>query len=329
MLKKYSLLLSLLLLVTLSISACDTAAPKSPIRIAVIMPSSKTDLAFSQSMYSAVQSVQSEMGGETALVATYSENMFKVPDAEAAIRKYASDGYDIVIAHGSQYGPVIQAVAKDFPKTTFAWGTEENTFGLPNVYSYTAGAEQGGFVNGVVAAHLTHSKQIGVTGPVGVGDAKAYVDGFIQGVTSVDPGIKVSTKWTGSFSDEALMTDAAQTFINGGADILTGSSQSITGSVNAAKENGKVLWFGTQSDQSSLAPSLVVASQVYDWTAMIKEIINNRNTGVLGDKTYALFLKNGGLKIVYNPRYALPADARAAGDQAIEKIKNGTVVVMP
>jgi basic membrane protein A len=329
MLKKYSLLLSLLLVITLSISACDTAAPKSPIRIAVIMPSSKTDLAFSQSMYSAVQSVQSEMGGESALVATYSENIFKVPDAETAIRKYASDGYDIVIAHGSQYGQVIQAVAKDFPKTTFAWGTEENTFGLPNVYSYTAAAEQGGFVNGVVAAHLTHSKQIGITGPVGVGDAKAYVDGFIQGVASVDPAIKVSTTWTKSFSDEALMTKAAQTYIASGADVLTGSSQSITGSVKAAKENGKVLWFGTQSDQSSLAPSLVVASQVYDWTAMLKEIIKNRDNGVLGDKYFTLLLKNDGLKIVYNPGYTLPADVKTAGDKAIESIKNGTIIVNP
>ena len=34
----------------------------------------------------------------------YSENMFKVPDAAAALRDYASQGFDIVIGHGSQYG---------------------------------------------------------------------------------------------------------------------------------------------------------------------------------------------------------------------------------
>lgn len=323
--KKYLLVL---LVVMLLITSCGTA-PRSTIRIAVIMPSAKTDLAFSQSMASSVQAVQTEMGGESALVATYSENMFNVPEAEAAIRKYASDGYEIVIAHGSQYGTVVEAVAKDFPKTTFAWGTEENTFGLPNVYAYTAAAEQGGFVNGVLAAHLTRSKLIGVTGPVGVGDAKTYVEGFIQGVTSVDSAIKVSTTWTESFSDVTLMTNAAQAQIKNGADILTGSSQSIVGSVNAAKENGKVLWFGTQSDQASLAPSLVVASQVYDWTAMLKEIISNRDKGILGDKYFVLSLKNDGLKIVYNPGYALPAEVKAAGDQAIEKIKNGTIVVNP
>ena len=50
----------------------------------------------------------------------------------------------------------------------------------------------------------------------------------------------------------------------------------------AAKDAGNVLWFGTQQDQSSLAPNLVVASQVYDWTAMLKDVIAKREAGTLG-----------------------------------------------
>ena len=125
------------------------------------------------------------------------------------------------------------------------WGTDMKTFGLPNVYAYTAAAEEGGYVKGVMAALLTKNKQIGVTGPVEVGDAKTYIDGFLQGVTATDPSVKVNKTWTGSFSDVALMTEAAKTHIAAGADVLTGSSQSSVGSINAAKEKGNVLWFGT------------------------------------------------------------------------------------
>ena len=335
--KKHSSMMvvfSVLLAASLLLSACGGAAPATsaaakPIRVAVIMPSATTDMAFSQSMYSALVAVQKEMGGETAMEIKYSENMFKVPDAAAAIRDYATQGFDIVIAHGSQYGSSVEEIAKDFPKTTFAWGTDVNTFGQPNIYAYTAAAEQGGYVNGVLAAKLSQSKQIGVTGPVEVGDAKTYIDGFVQGVTATDPSIKVNKTWTGSFSDVALMTEAAKTHIAAGADILTGSSQSVVGSIGAAKDNGKVLWFGTQAEQTSLAPSLVVASQVYDWTAMIKEIIASRAAGTLGGKTYILDLKNAGLKIVYNSGYSLPADVKAAGDKAIEDIKSGAVMVQP
>jgi basic membrane lipoprotein Med (substrate-binding protein (PBP1-ABC) superfamily) len=327
-------LLVTVLVVALLVAACGgpaapASAPSKPFRIAVVMPSATTDLAFSQSMYSALLSVQKDMGGAGALELKYSENMFNVPDAAAAIRDYASQGFDIVIAHGSQYGSSVQEIAKDFPKVTFAWGTDVNTFGLPNVYAYTAAAEEGGYVNGVLAAKLTKAKLIGVTGPIEVGDAKTYIDGFVQGVASVDPSIKVSKTWTGSFSDVALMTEAAKTHIAAGADVLTGSSQSVVGSIGAAKDKGTVLWFGTQADQASLAPNLVVASQVYDWTGILKQMIDNRKSGKLGGDTFTLQLKNGGLKIAYNPGYSLPADVKAAGDAAIEGIKSGSIKVTP
>jgi len=317
------------LIAGLLMAALAGGAFAAPFRIAVVMPSAITDMAFSQSMWSALAAVQKEMGGESALALKYSENMYNVPDAAAAVRDYASQGFDIVIAHGSQYGSSVQEIAKDFPDVTFAWGTDVNTFGLPNVYAYTAAAEQGGYVNGVLAARLSKSGKIGVTGPVEVGDAKTYVDGFLQGVQSVNSGINVSKTWTGSFSDVALMAAAAKTHIANGADTLTGSSQSVVGSIGAAKDNGKVLWFGTQSNQAALAPKLVVASQVYDWTGMLRDIIAQHKKGVLGGVTYTLTLANGGLKVSYNPSYSLPAAAKAAGDAAIKGVAGGSITVAP
>jgi basic membrane protein A len=319
------------------VTACGGGAPAAgqtgqagkPLRIAVVMPSATTDLAFSQSMWDALKKIQADMGGESAVELKYSENMFKVADAAAALRDYASQGFDIVIGHGSQYGSSIQEIAPDFPKTTFAWGTEVNTFGMPNVYAYTAAAEQGGYVNGVLAALLSKSKVIGVTGPVEAGDAKTYVDGFTQGVASVDPGYKLSKTWTGSFSDVALMTEAAKTHIAAGADVLTGSSQSVVGSIGAAKDAGNVMWFGTQQDQASLAPQNVVASQQYDWTGILKQMIENRKNGKLGGDSFVLKLDNDGLKMVFNPGYSIPAEVKAAADKAIAGIKDGSIKVEP
>ena len=304
-------------------------AGDAPFRVAVVMPSATTDTAFSQSMWSALTTVQEEMGGESALELVYSENMFNVPDASAAVRDYASQGYDLVIAHGSQYGTFVEDLAPEFPETAFAWGTDVNTFGLDNVYAYTAAAEEGGYVNGVMAGLMSESGRIGVTGPVEVGDARTYISGFVQGVESVRPDAQVSQTWTGSFSDVALMTAAAQTHISNGADILTGSSQSVVGSVGAAQEAGDVLWFGTQAEQTSLAPDLVVASQVYDWTMMLEEMINNAQDGVYGGETYVLTLANEGLKIAYNEDFDIPDEATAAAESAIEGIVDGSVSVEP
>ena len=312
-----------------SAPAASPSAAAKPFRVALIMPSATTDLAFSQSMYQALVAEQQKAGGEANFEIKYTENMFNVPDAQAAIRDYASQGFDLVIAHGSQYGAGVEEIAKDFPAVSFAWGTDVNTFGLPNVFAYTAAAQEGGYVNGVLAALVSTSKKIGVTGPVEVGDAKTYIDGFSQGVAAVDPSIKVSKTWTGSFSDVAAMTEAAKAHITDGADVLTGSSQSVVGSIGAAKDAGNVLWFGTQSDQVSLAPNLVVASQVYDWTVALDDMIAKIQSGTLGGETYTLQLKNGGLKIAYNPGYNLAADAKAAGDKAIADIISGAATVTP
>lgn len=322
---------ALLALVLLTAACGGTATPATtdPFRVAVVMPSAITDMAFSQSMYDALKAVQTEMGGESALVIVYSEGMFNVPDAAAAIRDYATQGYDLVIAHGSQYGASIQEIAPDFPETSFAWGTNVDTFGLPNVFAYTAAAEEGGYVNGVMAALLSNSGIIGVTGPVEVGDAKTYVQGFTAGALATDPQIIINSTWTGSFSDVALMTEAANTHIAAGADILTGSSQSVIGSIGAAQSAGDVLWFGTQANQSSLAPTLVVASQLYDWTGIVKDMIAKHKAGTLGGESFTLRLLNGGLKVVYGAGYTLPADVKAAAEAAIAGIKDGSIDPLP
>ncbi len=331
--------LILCVFVALVLAACGGGAAPAPsggaqpaagqkFRVAVVMPSAINDMAFSQSMYNALLAIQKEMGADNFEI-KYSENMFNVPDATAAIRDYASQGFNLVIAHGSQYGPSVKEIAKDFPKVAFAWGTDVNTFGLPNVTAYTAAAEEGCYVNGVLAAKLTKAKKIGVTGPVEVGDAKTCIDGFTQGVSATDPSIQVSKTWTGSFSDVAKMTEAAKAHIANGADVLTGSSQSVVGSIGAAKDAGNVLWFGTQSDQSSLAPALVVASQVYDWVPNLKDLIAKIKTGKLGGDTYTLHLNNDGLKVSLNSGYQLPADAKAAADAAIAGIKSGSIKVQP
>ncbi len=332
--KKMQKLMVMLLLVGLLLTACgggdeDTTTDETagPFRVAVVMPSATTDLAFSQSMYEALLLLQAERGADNFEI-VYSENMFVVDDAAAAIRDYASQGYDLVIAHGSQYGSSLQEIAPDFPDTSFAWGTTVDTFGLPNIFAYEARAEEGGYVNGVMGAMLSSSGVIGVVGPIETGDAKLYVDGFAVGAEATNPDIQVNTNWIGSFSDVALASEAAQTHITAGADVMTGTAQMVVGAIGAAEEKG-VLWFGTQYSQTSLAPSIVVANQVYHWEVVLTEMIQLIEDGTYGGQSFEITLANGGLVIDFNSEYALPDDVKTAAQAAIDGIVDGSITVFP
>ena len=307
------------LLIGILVFTVGFSVAAAPFRVAVVMPSSISDLAFSQSMYDALMAIQETMGSEN-FEFSYSEGMFIVADAAAAIRDYASEGYDLVIAHGSQYGSSLVEIAPDFPNTSFAWGTTVDTFtdqGVDNVFAYEARSEEGGYVNGVLAAQLSKTGIIGVIGPIETGDAKLYVDGFTVGVMATNPDAEVKIVWTGSFSDVALASEAAETMINAGADVLTGTAQMVVGAVGVARQRG-ALWFGTQADQTSLAPEIVAANQVYDWTGTLESMIEMVQGGTMGGTAYALTLANGGLKITVNAEALVGPTINAIIDGSIE-----------
>ena len=325
------LLLVALMLLLVACGGDDTEGParEGLFRVAVIMPSAVNDLAFSQSIYDALLAIQEEMGGAEKMELVYSEGMFVVDDAAAAIRDYASEGYHLVIAHGSQYGSSLREIAPDFPETAFVHGTTVATFvdeGINNVYAYEASSDQGGYVNGVMAGMLTESNVIGVVGPIETGDAKLYIDGFVAGVKASNPDAQVNVNYIGSFSDVALASEAANTHMQAGADVLSGTAQMVVGAIGVAKENN-VLWFGTQSSQTSLAPDIVVANQVYDWTVVLNDIIDLINEGTYGGKAYTITLENKGLVVEYNSNFDLPADVKTAAEEADQGIVDGAITV--
>ena len=75
-------------------------------------------------------------------------------------------------------------------------------------------------------------------------------------------------------------------------------------------------------------PVLVDGDTVLTQSGVILDYISSK-TGKLGGEKLVMDLKNGGLKIVRNSSYDLPADVRAAGDKAIEDIKRGAITVNP
>ena len=292
-------ILLLTVIIALFLGVMPSMAQDGVFRVAAVAPSATNDLAFSQSMYDGLMAIQNSMGAD-AFQFDFQDGTFIVDDAAVALREWAASGdYNLVIAHGSQFGAVVEELAGEFPEVSFAWGTDENTFGMDNVFAYTAASDEGGFVNGVMAGLMTESDVIGVIGPIEVGDAKLYVDGFVAGVAASNADATVNVVYIQSFSDVPLATEAAETHIANGADILTGTAQMVVGPIAVAIENG-ARWFGTQASQGELAGDAGVAFQIYRWDVLLADMIGHIQGGTLGGQSYVLTLANGGLVMEFS-----------------------------
>jgi basic membrane protein A len=266
------------------------------------------------------------MGGANMEIAI-SEKLGRAVDAGAATRQYASQGFDIVLAHGSQYQSVLPEIAKDFPKITFAYGTGFQT--APNIFAYDPQAQDGGYLLGLLAAKMTKSGVIGIVGPVEAGDAVKYNYGVQQGATKTNPQVKVRIAYTGSFNDIVGAGELAKTQMAAGADILTGSSQQAVGAVRAVAEKSGRYWLSTDLDQSSLGPDAVLASQVYNWEKVVNRIIELRKKGTLGGQVLTLSFADGTLELKYNGKLAgkIPQDVKNALEKAKKEIISGSLKV--
>jgi len=319
-LRLISSLIAVLGVLALGATACGSDDSSSggggALTMAIVAPSASDDLAFSQSMVDSVNALDRD------ITVQVTDGTFIVEDAAAAIRGYAEDGVDVIVAHGTQFGASLAEIAPDFPDTTFVWGTATDTQGLDNVFAYAPAADEGGYVNGVVAAAISSTGIIGVVGPVEAGDAVAYINGFVTAAEA--GGATVNVTYTGSFGDVALAAEAAEAHLANNADVLTGTAQMVVGAVGVASDAG-VPWFGTQSNQTSLDPDLVVASQVYHWEFALEEMLELRDNGTKGGQTFEINLANGGLVIEFNDGFELSDDVKAAADAAIEGIIDGSI----
>ncbi|PKL08888.1 MAG: BMP family ABC transporter substrate-binding protein [Spirochaetae bacterium HGW-Spirochaetae-7] len=321
---------TLAVLVTLMVLAGAVyGAPKSKVKIALIIESTVDDKGWGQAMHDAIVAVQKKYG-ESLVEYNYSEKM-KPVDAGSAARQYASRGFDIIIAHGAQFKNLILELSEEFPKTTFAFGTNADV-GPRNVFTYMPMSEETGYINGVIAGMVTKTGIIGVVGPVDAGDSARYNRGFWLGVKSVNPKADIKVAHTGSFADYVKAGELAQTQIKAGADVLTGAAQQATGALRAVAEykDKPIWWLGQDTLQLSIPESFkVIAAASYDYAPVIEAMIDKRQVGTLGGENIPMTFKNGGFIFKYNDKVGtvLTAAIRKAADKARADITAQTLKI--
>ena len=267
------------------------------------------------------KAVEAELGDKVKT--SFVESVPEGADAERVIRDLATQGNKVIFATSFGYMEPMLKVAKDFPDVKFEHATGYKT--APNMRVYDARFYQDTYMAGVIAGKMTKTNTLGFVGSFPIPEVLRNINAFTLGAQSVNPKIKTRVVWVNSWFDIPKETEAAQTLINGGADVLLQNTDS-TAVLQTAEKNGKFA-FGWDSDMSAFAPKAHLGSAIVDWSNYYKMSIKEAMDGSWkGDKVTRWGIAEGQNDLI-KIADVVPAETKTKVDEIKAAIKGGTFEV--
>ena len=267
------------------------------------------------------KAVEAEYGDK--IKTTFVEKVPEGPDAERVIRDLAQQGNKIIFATSFGYMEPMLKVAKDFPDIKFEHATGYKT--ADNMRVYDARFYQDTYLAGIIAGKMTKTNTLGFVGSFPIPEVLRNINAFTLGAQSVNPKIKTKVVWVSTWFDPPKESEAAQTLINGGADVLLQNTDS-TAVLQTADKAGKYA-FGWDSDMSAFGGKAHLGSAIVDWSNYYKKSIKEVMDGTWKGNTVTRWgVAEGQNDLVKIPEM-VPADVKAKVDELKAGMKAGTFEV--
>jgi simple sugar transport system substrate-binding protein len=235
-------------------------------------------------------------------------------DAERVIRDLAMQGNKVIFATSFGYMDAMMRVASEFPDVYFEHATGYKT--APNMRIYDASFYQDTYMAGIIAGTMTKTNTLGFVGSFPIPEVLRNINAFTLGAQSVNPNIKTKVVWVSTWFDPPKESEAAQSLINQGADVLLQNTDS-TAVLQTAEKNGKYA-FGWDSDMSAFGPKAHLASAIANWGPYYNQTIQEIMDGNWKTKRTVWGVKEGLNDLIkINP--IVPASAQ----QKVADVKAG------
>jgi basic membrane protein A len=180
------------------------------------------------------------------------------------------------------------------------------------------------YMAGVVAGKMTKTNTIGFVGSFPIPEVLRNINAYELGALSVNPKVKTKVVWVSTWSDPPKEGDAAQSLINGGADVLLQNTDS-TAVLQTAEKNGKYA-FGWDSDMSAFAPKAHLGSAVANWGGIYKKEAKDVMDGTWKSERIVWGVKEG-INDFVKIADVVPAETKAKIDEIKAAMKAGSFEV--
>jgi basic membrane lipoprotein Med (substrate-binding protein (PBP1-ABC) superfamily) len=311
--------------IMLCFAGCARKPAQTGLRVGLITPGSIADAAWNSGAYAGLQRIQDSLGLRVSHVEA------RTPaEQEDALRTYAAQGYRLVFAHGFEFQEPAERVSAQYPNTIFIVTSGARVHG--NVAPIIFRLEEASYLAGMVAGGLTHSNILGFVGGIELPPIKAAYEGWVNGAKAVNPKVQSREIYLNSFDDAAAGREAALALVRVGADMFHHNADAAAlGVFQAVKESKGVYIFGSNADQSALAPERVVGSAVIDVPHALLLVAEEVKSGSFTPRVEALGLASGVIRYQPNPALStlVPPALTARVTAAADSIAAGTLHPVP
>ena len=222
-----------------------------------------------------------EARGEIEYKAT--ENVANA-DYERVMREYATGGAQLILGEAFAVEAAARKVAKDFPKTAFLLGSSGKPQ-APNFAVFDNFIQEPAYLTGMIAGGMTKSNLIGMVGGYPIPEVNRLMHAFMAGAREVNPKVKFSVSFIGSWFDPPKAKEAAFAMIDKGADVLYAERFGVS---DAAKEKGK-LAIGNVINTQDKYPDTVVASALWNMEPSVDRAIQLVKAGKFAAEDYGIY----------------------------------------
>ncbi len=302
-------------------SAAASAPKPEPLKIAFAYLGPAGDHGWTYAHDNARKAIEQEFGDKIAT--SFVENVPESADAERIFRDMASQGNKLIFGTSFGYMEPMLKVATDFPDAKFEHATGYKQ--AANLRSYDSRSYMGAYMAGIIAGKMTKTNTLGVVGSIAVPEVIRNINAYTLGAQSVNPKIKTKVVWVGSWFDPPKETEAAQSLINGGADVLLQNTDS-TAVLQTAEKNKKYA-FGWDSDMSKFAPEAHLASAIINWTPYYSKAVHDVLDGKWQGSTATWWGVKEGVNDIVAISDKVPAEVKDLVAKAKAGLADGSVDV--
>jgi len=301
-------------------SAVATAA-SGPLKIAFAYVGPVGDGGWTFAHDNARKALEKEYGDK--IQTSFVEKVPEAADAERVFRDMASQGNTLIFGTTFGYMEPMLKTAADLKDVKFEHATGYKT--APNMNAYDSRTYEGAYMAGVIAGSMTKTNTLGVVGSIPIPEVIRNINSFTMGAQSVNPKIKTKVVWVNEWFNPPKETEAAQSLINGGADVLMQNTDS-SAVLQTAGKAGKYA-FGWDSDMKAYAPEAHLASSVINWAPYYIKTTKDALAGTWkGDQHSWWGVKEGAIDIV-SISDKVPAEIKAKVDAVKAGLKDGSFVI--